>query len=68
MKRAIIAVLAIVVGYWEFRGDLDYWLPAWGAVYGGQVIGQAVILGVLAAIIFGSVVFLSYRFLSFIFD
>jgi hypothetical protein len=68
MKRAIIAVLAIVVGYWEFRGDLEYWLPAWGAVYGGKVIGQAVIIGVLALIVFGSVVFLSYRLLNWMFE
>ena len=68
MKRTALAVLAIVIGYWEFRGDLEYWFPAWGAVYGGQVIGQAVILGVLAAIIFGSVAVLSYRFLNWIFE
>jgi hypothetical protein len=68
MKRAIIAILAIVVGYWEFCDDLAYWLPAWGAVYGGQIIGQSVIFGVLALIIFGSAVALSYRFLNWIFE
>jgi hypothetical protein len=68
MKRAAWAVLGIVIGYWEFRDDLDYWLPAWGGMYGGQVIGQSVIFGVLAAIVFGSVVFLSYRFLSWILE
>jgi len=68
MKRASWAVLAIVIGYWEFRGDLEYWLPAWGAVYGGQVVGQAVILGVLALIVFGSVVALSYQFLNWVFE
>ncbi|MGA2344427.1 MAG: hypothetical protein ABSF93_00390 [Candidatus Sulfotelmatobacter sp.] len=68
MKRAILAVLAVVVGYLEFRDDLEVWLPSWGSVYGGQVIGQVVILSVLAAIIFGSVVFLSYRFLNWIFE
>jgi hypothetical protein len=68
MKRAALAVLAIVVGYWEFRDDLEVWLPAWGAVYGGQVIGQSVIFGVLALIVFGSIVALSYRFLNWIFE
>ena len=68
MKRASWAVLATVISYWEFRGDLDYWLPAWGAVYGGQVIGQAIILGVLAAIVFGSAVFFGYRVLGWILD
>ena len=68
MKRAILAGLALYIGYLEFGADLDYWLPAWGAVYGGQVIGQAVIFGILAAIVFGSVVALSYRFLNWIFE
>ena len=68
MRQAAWAVLAIVIGYWEFRDDLDYWLPALGAVYGGQVIGQTVILTVLAAIVFGSAVFLAYRALSWILD
>jgi hypothetical protein len=68
MKRAAWAILAIVVGYQEFSDDLAYWLPAWGAVYGGQVIGQTVILTVLAAIVFWSAVFLSYRLLGWILD
>ena len=68
MKRAALALLAIIVGYQEFSDDLAYWLPAWGAVYGGQVIGQTVILTVLAAIVFGSAVFLSYRFLGWLLD
>lgn len=68
MSRAVWAVVAIVVGYWEFKDDLEYWLPALGAVYGGQVIGQTVILTVLAAIVFGSAVFLSYRFLGWLLD
>jgi len=68
MKRAVIAGLGLYLGWLEFADDLAYWLPAWGAVYGGQVIGQAVILGILAAIIFGSAAVLSYRFLDWIFE
>lgn len=68
MKRAIIAGLGLYLGYLEFGDDLAYWLPAWGAVYGGQVIGQAVILGVLAAMIFGSVAVLGYRALGWLLD
>jgi hypothetical protein len=68
MKRAAWAVLGIVFGYWEFRDDLAYWLPAWGTVYGGRVIGQTAVLVALAAIVFGSAVFLSYRFLGWILD
>ena len=62
------AALATVVCYWEFRCDPDYWLPALGVVCGGYVVGQMVILAVLAAIIFGSVVILSYRFLDWLLD
>jgi hypothetical protein len=61
-------MLAIVVGYWEFRDDLEYYLPALGVVYGGHVVGQTLILGVLAVIVFGTAVFLSYRFLGWILD
>jgi hypothetical protein len=68
MKRAVLALVAIIVGYQELSGDLAYWLPAWGAVYGGEIIGQSVILTVLAAIVFGSAVFLAYRALSWILD
>ena len=53
------AALAIVISYWEFRCDLEYWLPAFGIVYRGHVVGQMVILALLAAIIFGSAVILS---------
>ena len=62
------AALATVVCYWEFRSDLDYSLPPLGVVCGGYVVGQMVILAVLAAIIFGSVVILSYRFLDWLLD
>jgi len=62
MKRAALTVLAIVAGYWEFAGDLHYSLPAFGTVCDGQVVGQSVILGVLALIVFGSVI------LNWIFD
>jgi hypothetical protein len=68
MRRAALAMLAIVVGYWEFRDDLEYWLPAFSFVYDGRIIGQTVILGVLALIVFGSVVCLSYRFLNWMFE
>jgi hypothetical protein len=64
MKRAIIAILAIVIVWWEFQDDLAYWPPAWGtALDSGYVWGEVVILGALARQ-FGSVVSLSYRFLN----
>jgi hypothetical protein len=57
-----VAILAMVVGNWEFRVDLQYWLPTWGAAFdGGYVWGQTVILAALAAIVFGSVVTPAYR-------
>jgi hypothetical protein len=68
MRRAAWAIAGIVIGYWEFRDDLEYWLPALGTVYGGQVVGQTAILTVLAAIVLGSVVWLSYRGLSYLLD
>ena len=55
-------MLAIVVGYWEFPCDLDYWLPELGVVYGDRLVGQSMILAVLDAIMFGSVVTLSLSF------
>ena len=68
MKRALLAFITLYVCVKEIGADLAYWLPAWGAVYGGQVIGQSVILTVLAAIVFGSAVVLSYRLLGWILD
>jgi hypothetical protein len=68
MKRAILAALAIVIGYWEFRDDLAYWLPAVGSLSSGFALGQTVVLGFLAAMIFGTVISLSYRFLNSILD
>lgn len=68
MKRAIIAGLGLYLGWREFSADIGYWLPSLGVVYGGQVIGQAVVLGILAAFIFGAAVWTSYRALSYIFD
>ena len=56
------------MGYWEFRDDLGYWLPAVGSLDSGYVLGQIVVLAILAAIIFGTVISLSYRFLSSILD
>jgi hypothetical protein len=45
MKRAALAALAIVAGFWEFRDDLAYWLPAVGSLSSGYALGQIVILG-----------------------
>lgn len=68
MKRVALAMLAIVVGYWEFRDDLSYWLPAVGSLDSGYALGQIVVLGLLAAVVFGTVISLSYHFLSSILD
>ena len=68
MKRAALAALAIVIGYWEFRDDLMYWLPAFGSLGSGYALGQTVVLGFLAGVIFGTVISLSYRFLTRILD
>jgi len=69
MKRAIIAILAIVIGWREFSYDLAYWLPAWSdAIDSGYIWGQVVILGLLAAIIFGTVVWTGYRALEYLLD
>jgi len=68
MKSSALALLGLIVGYLEFSDDLAVWLPAFGALGDGQVIGQTVILGVLALIAFGSAVFLSYRALTWIFE
>jgi hypothetical protein len=61
-------MLAIVIGYWEFRDDLAYWLPAVGSLDSGYALAQTLVLAFLAAIIFGTVIFLSYRVLSSILD
>jgi hypothetical protein len=69
MKRAILLGLGLYVGYVEFSDDLVYWLPSWGAAFdSGYIWGQVVILGALAAVIFGTVVFLSRDFLDWIFE
>lgn len=69
MKRAIIAGLGLYLGWLEFADDLGTWLPAWGAaIDAGYIWGQVVILGALGAVIFGSVVVFSYRFLDWIFE
>lgn len=63
-----MALLGIVVGYWEFRDDLDSWLPAFGAVDKGYGIVQIALLATLSVAIFGTVVCLGYRALDWIFD
>lgn len=69
MKRAIIAILAIVIGWWEFQDDLAYWLPAWGtAIESGCGWGQVAILGFLSAILAGTIVWTGYRALSYLLD
>jgi|HubBroStandDraft_2_1064218.scaffolds.fasta_scaffold186411_2 hypothetical protein len=69
MKRAIIAILAIVIGWWEFQDDPAYWLPAWGtAIESGYGWGQVAILALLTAIIFGTVVWTGYRALGYLLD
>jgi len=68
MKRVMLAALAFVIGYWEFRDDLAYWHPAFGSLDSGFALGQTVVLGFLAAMIFGTGISLPYRFLSRILD
>jgi len=71
MKRALFIGLGAYLAYvWvlDFTGDWLYWLPQWMAVCDGQVIGQTLLLGVLALFAFGIVVHTSYEFLSWIFD
>jgi hypothetical protein len=65
MKRACLAALTVYVCYLELHSDLRYWLPACGEIGG---LGQTVILGVLALIVFGSAILLSYRFLNWMFE
>jgi hypothetical protein len=52
------------IGYWEFRDDLAYWLPGVGSLSSGYAVGQTVVLGILAAGIFSTVLSLSYRVLN----
>jgi hypothetical protein len=61
-------MLAIITGYWQFRAVLDYWLPAIGAMDSGFVFAQTILLGLLAAIVFGTVVTLAYKFLTWILE
>jgi hypothetical protein len=67
MKRAALALLAVVIGYWEFRDDLAYWLPAWGSIDSAYALGQTLLLALLGAIIFATVS-LSYRSLNWVLD
>jgi hypothetical protein len=69
MKHAALGLIGIYVGYLEFSDDLAYWLPSWAATFdSGYVWGQVFVLAALGAIVFGTVVFLSYRALSWILD
>jgi hypothetical protein len=68
MKRWIMSGLLLYFAYWDLRWGVEDWLPAWGAVYGGQVIGQTVLLGVLALIVSGTVVWTGYEILGWMFD
>jgi hypothetical protein len=38
---------AVVIGYWEFRDDLNYWLPAFGSLDSGYALGQTLVLALL---------------------
>jgi len=68
MKRATLAGLADLTLYLSYRGlstNLSsYSLPDDGV----QMIGQTLILGLLAATVLGTVVALTYRLLNWIFD
>ena len=68
MKRAALVTLGIVVGYWQLRDWLDYWLPAIGALDSGYALVQIAALCIFASIAFGSVVSLAYRALNWIFE
>jgi predicted outer membrane lipoprotein len=66
-------IIGIVFGgyfaYLEFRSAIEFWLPAFGeAAEQGYFWGQPVILGILGACVFGSLVALAYRFLSEVLD
>jgi hypothetical protein len=68
MKQVALAMLAVGIGYWEFRDDLNYWMPAFGSLDSGHVFGQTLVLALLGAIIFGTAISLSYCALNYILD
>jgi hypothetical protein len=68
MKRAALAILAIVVCYLELQDDLAFWLPSVGALDSGYVIAQTAVLALVAVIVFGGAISLSYRVLNWIFE
>ena len=68
MRRVVFAIFGIAVGCWYFQNLLAYCFPAWRMVYGGYVFGQAIILGGMAALVFGFTVALAYQFLNWIFE
>lgn len=68
MKRLCLAALTVYICYWEFSGDLAYWLPALGSIGDGRILPQTLVLAVLALLVFGSAVGLGYRALSYILD
>lgn len=67
MKQVLITGVVLYFGWLEFSVDIQYWLPSWAAAFdSGYVWGQVVILGALAAAIFGTVIWTGYRVLSYI--
>ena len=68
MKRAIIAGLAIWIGYLELQDDLALWLPTLGGMDQGYVLAQIVFLAILAVIVFGGAISVAYQTLTWIFE
>jgi hypothetical protein len=71
LKKALFLGLG---GYLAYNSCLDTlytledWIPQWMAATGGEIIGQTVLVGILAMFAFGTVVWTGYRFLGYLLD
>ena len=71
LKKALFLGLG---GYLAYISVLDTlytledWIPQWMSATGGQIIGQTVLVGILAMFAFGAIVWTGYRFLGYLLD
>jgi hypothetical protein len=66
--RLLIAAAVLYGMCWQISGVLSWLKPAWVVVFSAQIVGNAVILGVLGTVTAISVTLAGYRALSYLLD
>ena len=69
LSRVAITLGGLYLAWCQLQEICGYWFPALGELEGSARIWQSIVLGViLGGVIFGTVVGLGYRVLSYLLD